>query len=68
MPHRSRLQWQGQCIHPQLVPQPALWLVCCVQDPFGDPSQASLTCLANKPVTIPDEAAIAGAEGKEIFR
>lgn len=37
------------------------------QDPFSDPSQASLTCLANKPVTVRDEAAIAGAEGKEIF-
>lgn len=42
---------------------------CCpVQDPFGDPSQASLTCLANRPVTVPDEAAIIGVEGKEIFR
>lgn len=39
-----------------------------VQDPFGDPSQASLTCLANRPVTVPDEAAITGVEGKEIFR
>ncbi|KAL4443027.1 hypothetical protein ABPG77_008518 [Micractinium sp. CCAP 211/92] len=37
------------------------------KDPFSDPSQASLTCLANKPVTVRDEAAIAGAEGKEIF-
>lgn len=52
----------------QRAPQLALWVVCSVQDPFGDPSQASLTCLANKPVTIPDEAAIMGTEGKEIFR
>ncbi|KAI7846478.1 hypothetical protein COHA_000013 [Chlorella ohadii] len=37
------------------------------KDPFGDPSQASLTCLANRPVTVPDEAAISGVEGKEIF-
>lgn len=50
------------------APQLTLWVVCSVQDPFGDPSQASLTCLANKPVTIPDEAAIMGTEGKEIFR
>lgn len=38
-----------------------------MQDPFSDPSQASLTCLATRPVTVPDEAAIAGSEGKEIF-
>ena len=31
-----------------------------VQDPFGDPSQASLTCVASGPVTIKDEAAISG--------
>ncbi|KAL4457766.1 hypothetical protein ABPG75_012631 [Micractinium tetrahymenae] len=37
------------------------------KDPFSDPSQASLTCLANRPVTVKDEAAIAGSEGKEIF-
>ena len=38
-----------------------------LQDPFGDPSQASLTCVAARPVTVRDEAAIQGSEGKEIF-
>lgn len=37
------------------------------KDPFSDPSQASLSCIANKPVTVKDEAAIRGSEGKEIF-
>ncbi|KAI3436709.1 hypothetical protein D9Q98_006124 [Chlorella vulgaris] len=38
------------------------------KDPFSDPSQASLTCVATGPVTIKDEAAISGSEGKEFFK
>lgn len=56
----------GPAPRPQAPPCPPL-RCSPLQDPFSDPSQASLTCLANRPVTIPDEAAIAGAEGKEIF-
>lgn len=38
-----------------------------LQDPFSDPSQASLTCVARGPVTVKNEAAISGSEGKQIF-
>jgi catabolite regulation protein CreA len=38
------------------------------KDPFSDPSQASLTCVATGSVTIKDEAAISGSEGKEFFK
>ena len=42
-------------------------LSVCPQDPFSDPSQASLTCLATRPVTIKDEKEVVGSEGREIF-
>lgn len=38
------------------------------KDLFSDPSQASLTCVAKGPVTIKDMAAVAGSEGREIFK
>ena len=37
------------------------------KDFFGDPSQASLTCVASGPVTILDEKEVAAEGGREIF-
>lgn len=47
--------------------QPRSPLSSCLQDPFSDPSQASLTCLATRPVTIKEDKEVAGSEGHEIF-
>ena len=36
-------------------------------DPFADPSQSSLTCLATGPVVIKSPEDVQGGNGKEIF-
>lgn len=76
-PPLAAADWPPHCLPLSACPPhrhltvsiPPLPLPTCLPSPTpcSDPSQASLTCVAVRPVTVADEASIAGAEGREIF-